>query len=227
MSLKLSGFSLSNHCSNTFGQCHSKTYWSFFFFFLSPPVITCEHISLPLGSCFWLSQSHSTGLYLDLSDSSAGEWLGPWIQWHLVHFPLLGFPELARDLLSELCLLCYHVSDWDECHADLLPVFWRLYTLGVQNPPSFSLEVPSSPYCQQFWAQRSPYGVLLNDWNCIPVPSRPWNIIPVNNLWSSCDGYRFWSASVCERIFKPTSEKNTSSTILWNEIYFKISLWQA
>lgn len=117
--------------------------------------------------------------------------------------------NLPGRLLSDLCLLYSCDSDWDECHADLLPVFWRLYAPGAQKPLSFSLEVPPSPYHQQLWAQRSPYGALLNDRNCTPVPPKPRDVIPVNNLWSSSDGYRFWSASVCEGIFKPTPEKNT------------------
>lgn len=115
--------------------------------FWSPPVITYEHVSSPLGLCFWLSRSHSTGLYVDLGDSrlqqeNAGV-LGRRDSWSISLVQASQFlPEL---LMSELCF-CFALMILTWISALLIYFqFSEDDTLLSTEPLSVSLEVPLHP----------------------------------------------------------------------------------
>lgn len=99
------------------------------------------------------------GLLLGLDGSwfRAGRWLG-------VHSPSQN--------LRGLRLLGSRDSDSDECHAGLPPAVQRLYTPGITEACVISYKAAPCHH-QQPQAQRSPYGVWLNDLGCFPAPFGP------------------------------------------------------
>lgn len=123
--------------------CHSNTHWSFFGHLQQLHMSTCLY-QLDGASGFLAHTTGYTWIWVTpgLQQENGGG-LGRRGSWSISLFQ--ASQNLPGLLLSKLCLLCSHVSDWDECHADLLPVFWRLYTPGVKSLSHFLLRSHPHP----------------------------------------------------------------------------------
>lgn len=176
---------------------------------LASPVITHEHISFPLGLCFWLfllySTTGSTPASGWLLGPRAGRWLGPllWCYWVVASGPFS--PSRLLRTCQSFCLVgwvCSALVILTGMSAMLIyPRFSEVCALlECAEACLVSLDVPYPDPISRSFNAGVPLGELLS--GPPSCPPRLWSV-PASVLWSSGDGCsvgRLWSASVCEEI---------------------------